>query len=108
MENEVICVDGSFPADFITFYREHGVTIPQEGKMYSFREIIKNSRGTIGVLLNEIHNPKVPDMHPILGSTMREPDWKIQRFSNLDGSELTREQAIEMERQDKLLKPLNF
>lgn len=108
MENEVICVDGSFPSDYLSFYREHGVTTPVEGKMYSFREIIKNTRGTIGVLLNEIVNPKVPDPHPILGNTMREPDWKIERFSNLDGSELTREQAIEIERQDKIFKPLNF
>lgn len=108
MEEEIICIDGSFPSEWRALYLKYGVTTPEEGKMYTFREIIKNSTGSIGVLLNEIHNPKVPDLHPILGNTMREPDWNIKRFSHLNGTELTREEVIEMERQHNLLKHLNF
>ena len=93
---EIICVDGSFPADKLEFYKLHGVSVPQQDKMYNIRAVINNSNGRKGILLEEIKNPTIPFKHPILGITHNEPNWDINRFRNLDQSIISKEQLNEI------------
>jgi hypothetical protein len=63
---EIICVDGSFPVDKLEFYKLHGVSVPQQDKLYNIRAVINNSNGKKGILLEEIKNPTIPFKHPII------------------------------------------
>lgn len=99
---EVICVDGSFPADYLEFYKEHGIITPKEGSLYGIREVVKNmgkmdSTANVGFLLEELVNPKIPQMHSVLGvgGVTIEPNWAVRRFRNLDMSEISMEQVRE-------------
>jgi len=98
---ETICIDGSFTADTLEFYKKYGVSVPQQDKIYNFRDVINHASKTaggetIGVLLEEIINPNVPIYTPILGETWREPTFSIKRFAKLDGSEITKEEIKEL------------
>lgn len=108
MDQEVICVDAKFTSDQLAFWAQYGVVHPEQDKMYNIREFIKNSEGNAGFLLDEIHNPKVPIAHPILGTTMIEPYWNYKRFAHLDGTTLSIEEVKEWDRQYQLMKNLNF
>lgn len=88
---DIICVDGKFPPEFMAIYKEYGVTIPEQDSLYTIREVIKHTNGKTGLLLNEIKNPQVPINHPVLGKTMREPTFKLERFRTLLGDLLTKE-----------------
>lgn len=85
---ELLCVDDKFSADILEFYRIHGVVTPKERKIYTLRDYIKHTNGSIGILLQEIINPKVPIKHPILGTINMEPTWALRRFCTLDGTTL--------------------
>jgi len=93
---EIICVDGSFPEDKLEFYKLHGVSVPQQDKLYNIRAIINNSNGKKGILLEEIKNPTIPFKHPILGVTHNEPNWDSYRFRNRNQTEITKEQVNEV------------
>lgn len=110
MDEEILCIDGRFPPDFIEFYRQYGVVTPSEGKIYSVREIVKHALkgGEIGLLLNEIKNPEVPITIAPLGKTKREPTWSIKRFAHLNSTPLTSEEVKEWDRVYQLTKHLNF
>jgi hypothetical protein len=88
---DVICVDGKFPEDAKQFWTKYGVVWPEQGKMYTIRDVIKNTNGDTGLLLEELVNPKVPIKHPILGWVQYEPNWNINRFSTLKGDAIDRE-----------------
>lgn len=110
MTDSVICINDIFPEEYEILYKQFNVITPKEGKLYTFRKIIKTLNGT-GVLLNELLNPDVPIIHPIGKATgMAEPSWSIKRFVNLDQSEITEEEIREAIRQNKqeriLVKPL--
>jgi hypothetical protein len=94
--SEIICVDGGFNADQLKFYEQHGVTVPQQDKIYNIRAVINNSNGKSGVLLEELQNPLIPFRHPILGIVNNEPNWNLNRFRNLDQTEITKEQVAEI------------
>lgn len=95
--SEIICVDGSFPADKLEFYKLHRVSVPQQDKLYNIRAVINNSNGKKGILLEEIKNPPIPFKHPILGITHNEPNWNIERFRNLNLSEISKEQLKQID-----------
>ena len=82
---EIICIDASFSSEALKFYDEFGVVTPEQDKLYTIRDVIINSNGKTGVLLEEIVNPKVPFKHPILGDAWNEPNWDINRFRTLQG-----------------------
>jgi len=110
MTDSVLCCNDIFLPEFIELYEKFGVVTPKEGKLYTFRKIIKTLNGT-GVLLNELLNPDVPIIHPIGKTTgMAEPSFSIKRFVNLDQSEITEEEVREAIRQNKqekvLVKPI--
>lgn len=110
MTDQILCCNDKFPPEFIELYKKYGVVTPTEGKLYTIRKIIKTLKG-IGILLNELHNPDVPIIHPfgrIKGTA--EPSWGLFRFVNLDQSEITEEEALQLLRANKqekiLVKPL--
>jgi hypothetical protein len=82
---EVICIDGNFSSEQLYFYNVNGIIVPKKDNLYNIRDIIKNSVGTIGLLLEEILNPTVTIKHPILGISNMEPNWNINRFRKLNG-----------------------
>lgn len=88
---DVICTDGNFSEEAKKRYREYGVVWPEQDKMYSIREVVKTTTGETGLLLEELVNPKMPILHPILGSIEYEPNWHIRRFSTLQGDAITKE-----------------
>lgn len=101
MSDQILCIDDKFPSEFVELYKKYGVVTPKEGKLYSIRKIIKTLKGT-GILLNELINPEVPIIHPIGKTTgVAEPSWNLKRFVNLDQSEITEEQALELKRNSK-------
>ena len=85
---DVICVDDIFSSDCLEFYKRHGVVTPVKDTMYTIRGI-DNVRGTTGLYLEEIVNPKVPIQSPMFaltGSVLNvEPSFHIKRFRTLGG-----------------------
>lgn len=96
---EVICINSLFSSDVLEFYKEHGVSTPDRDKIYNVRDVIINSTGETGILLEEIVNPKVPVKHPLFGIASIEPNWHINRFRALDGTELTLSELRETTKQ---------
>jgi hypothetical protein len=94
--SEIICIDANFNADQLKFYEQHGVTVPEQDKIYNIRAVINNSNGKIGILLEELKNPLIPFKHAILGITKNEPNWNLNRFKNLDQTEIDKEQVAEI------------
>lgn len=100
---DVICVDGKFSEDAKVFYTKHGVVWPEQEKMYTIRDVIKNTNGDTGLLLEELVNPKVPILHPILGSVQYEPNWNVERFRTLQGETITKESIALIIKQSLLI-----
>lgn len=100
---EILCVDDKFPKDYLEFYAKYGVVTPTEGTMYTIREVVNMaSIGAKGLLLEELKNPKVPMIHPIMGETMYEPNWHVNRFTTLLG-DLINVREVEKELSKKLI-----
>jgi len=89
---EVICVDGKFPPDYLDFYSKHGVSTPIQDKIYTIRSVSRNSEGNYEILLEELINPPIPIKHKILGTTLKEPAWKISRFRTLNMEQINTEE----------------
>ncbi len=87
---DIICIDDNFTPEQMADIPNR----PIKDKLYSVRDIVKSANG-IGLLLNEIENPKT-------GWTMRqgmkftfEPNFNISRFANLQHLPLTYEMVKE-------------
>jgi len=93
MRGEVIYVNDKYPAEQIMWFIEKGIQRPIEGQIYTVRELVKPSaKAGMGVLLNEIVNPKVMLYHPIMGTDVAiEVSWNLNRFRTLTGEVLTKE-----------------
>lgn len=80
---DIICINDKFTPEQIADIPNR----PVRDKIYTIRDVIKSANG-IGLLLNEIHNPQN-------GWTVRdgmkftfEPNFNINRFTDLNGSPL--------------------
>jgi hypothetical protein len=93
---EAICINGSFPGEYLAFYAQNGVKTPNQDSIYNFRSVSRNSQGRYEVLLEEIINPEVPIKHPILGVSHKEPAWDLNRFRTLSGDTITEEMVKEI------------
>lgn len=82
---DVICVDGKFSKDALDVYAKYGIVTPVENSIYTVRDVIINSIGKTGILLEEIVNPKLPEVHSIGMVGSMEPNWNIDRFRTLSG-----------------------
>lgn len=93
---DVICVDGHFSEEAKKIYEKHGVVWPKQDSLYTIKEVIRTTTGETGLLLEELVNPKIPILHPILGTVLYEPNWHIRRFRTLQGEEITSEMLREV------------
>lgn len=82
---DLLCINDLFSIDTLEFYEKHGVFTPVRDITYTLRDVIINSNGQTGVLLEELVNPKVPFHHPMGFIASAEPNWHISRFSHLNG-----------------------
>jgi len=89
---DIICVNATFPHEWVLLYKKYNVVTPELNKIYSIREVIHHTTGKTGIKLNEIINPKVPEPHPVLGSIMMEPSWNLTRFRTLAGDTIKKEE----------------
>lgn len=93
---EIICVNGSFPPDYIAFYEQFGVKTPIQDSLYTIRSVRKDYiGGKTGVLLEELVNPEVPIKHDILSQIKMEPTWDLLRFRHLNGDLINRTEIQE-------------
>lgn len=89
---DVICINDSYLESWLVYFNRHGIQYPRVDKIYSVREVIPNSVGERGLLLNEIVNPKTPRVSPVTGMEgMAEQNFAVSRFTNLLGEPLTQE-----------------
>ena len=96
---DVICINGEFSEDAKRTYREYNVVWPEQDKMYTIREVVRTTTGETGLLLEELVNPKMPILHPVLGKVDYEPNWHISRFATLQGDVLTKEKLKDIIKQ---------
>lgn len=97
--NNIICIDDRFSPEARQVYEQYGIVTPQEGVLYNIREVVTTRYGK-GLLLEELVNPKMY-CHNIGEVEMwAEPNFKISRFTNVDGSEINLEQ-LRNETKDK-------
>ena len=83
--SQVICVDDVFPIEALEVYKKYGVKTPVIDTIYTIRSMTTHTSGKIGVLLNEIVNPKIEAPHPVLQTVFIEPTWNLERFRTLMG-----------------------
>ncbi len=93
---EVICIDGTFSQEQLNFFRLYGIALPQEGSLYSIRDVVQHTTGDVGVRLEEIVNPVTPCSHPVLGAVFLEPTFNIKRFSTLLGEKISESAVREL------------
>lgn len=81
---DILCINDSFTAEQISEIPNR----PIKDKMYTVRDVVK-SRNGVGLLLNEIHNPKDAGW-TMLGDERFtfEPNFSIKRFADLQGQPL--------------------
>lgn len=83
----VICINGEFTQLARQVYEKYGVVTPQEGVLYNIREVV-NTRYGKGLLLKELVNPKMYCYNIGEVEMWAEVNWKISRFTNVDGTEI--------------------
>lgn len=100
---DVICINDSYSKEQLDFFAQHGVNYPKKDKLYTVREICKNSDGSKAIRLVEIINPTVPLKY---WGTVKylEPNFAIKRFTNLLGKPLSKEEIEEFINEEKLIK----
>lgn len=92
---DLICINDLFSPEARQVYEQYGIVTPQQDVMYTVREVVITRYGT-GLLLNELVNPKMY-CHNIGEVEMwAEPNFKISRFTNVDGTEINIEQLNQL------------
>ena len=72
--NDIVeCVNDNFPPESFQFINN----FPKKKNYYTVREIVEYNNGKIGLLLEEITNPILPNLNV-------EPTFNISRFKILD------------------------
>ena len=92
--NTVICINDLFSQEAREVYEKYGIVTPREGVYYTIRKVVTTRYGT-GLLLEELINPKMYCYNIGEVEMWAEPNFKISRFTNLDGTELNIEQLKE-------------
>lgn len=93
--SEIICINDTFSAEAREVYEQYGVVTPYQNNTYSVREVVITRVGT-GLLLNELVNPMIPIGEGESGFKA-EVNWNVNRFRNLDGTEINIEQLKQKE-----------
>lgn len=102
---EVIYINDTYTTPVLAFYKKYGIVRPTLNKIHTIREIIKPSGvAGHGVLLQEIVNSKVNMLHPILQQMVPiEPNFNINRFTDLQGNVLTKKMMEEWQKERVLV-----
>jgi hypothetical protein len=90
---DIICINDNFSPEQVAEIPNR----PIKDKMYTIRDIVKSANG-IGLLLNEIHNPK---NGWVVRDGMKftfEPNFNINRFSDLQNQPLNYETIKQVEK----------
>ena len=90
---DLVCINDKFPSHTLEFYKQYGVSIPRNGKIYQIRGI-EHVRGKVGVFLREIQNPEVP-IQSMTKVIYKEPSFNISRFTTLLGNPVEFEVNVE-------------
>ena len=93
---DLICVNDLFSAEARQVYEKYGVITPYLDGVYSVRDVVITRVGT-GLLLNELINPKMWIYGEGENAMYAEPNFKISRFRNLDGTEINVQQLKQKE-----------
>ena len=91
---DLLCIDDTYPDEYLTWAFKNGVKHPIKDKMYSLRGWKKHATGETGLYLNEINNPKVSD--PLLGEYLMEPSFHQRRFVTLDMKPFVADEIIKI------------
>ena len=89
---DILCINDNFTPEQMTTIPNR----PTKGTMYTIRDIVKSANG-IGLLLNEIHNP---NNGWVVRDGMKftfEPNFNINRFSDLQERPLNYEMIKQVE-----------
>jgi hypothetical protein len=81
---DVICINGHFSYEVLVFYKQYGVQVPIQDKIYYIRGV-EHVRGKVGIFLEEIKNPDVPIQSVLSGIIYKEPSFNSSRFTTLLG-----------------------
>ncbi len=90
---DIICINDNFTPEQMAEIPNR----PVRDKMYTIRDIVKSANG-IGLLLNEIHNPQ---NGWVVRDGMKftfEPNFNMNRFSDLEGRPLNYETIKQVEK----------
>ena len=98
---QLICIDADFKSEILELFNQQGITIPKLNSIYTVREVFRTKNGT-GILLNEIHNPKIPQPSMLGGTFMVEPNWSVKRFTTLQGDDLSFEDLQHINKTEKI------
>ena len=95
----MICTDANFSEGYLKWAAENKLTLPVQDKLYTVRAVIKHSinrDNSVGLLLEEIHNPVV-EIYISDTQSMGidiEPTFSIKRFTTLLGLPLIQEKEV--------------
>ena len=92
--DQIVCINDLFSQEAREVYEKYGIVTPREGVYYTIREVVTTRYG-VGLLLEELVNPKMYCYNIGEVEMWAEPNFKISRFTNLDGTELNVEQLKE-------------
>lgn len=93
--SDLVCINDTFSPEARQVYEKYGVVTPYLDNTYSIRDVVITRKGT-GLLLNELVNPMIPIGEGEDGFKA-EPNWNVNRFRNLDGTEINIEQLKQKE-----------
>lgn len=94
---DIICINDNFSPEKMAEIPNR----PIKDKFYTIRDVIKSQNG-IGLLLNEVHNPK--SGWTILNGIKFtfEPNFSIKRFSDINGNPLNVEEISKINKHGKV------
>lgn len=87
---DLICIDDKYTDEQIAVIPNR----PEINQVVTFRADRRTREGDVGILLNEINNPKIPGV----AGMMFEPGFASRRFRTLSGGEVTRSMIKEASR----------
>lgn len=94
---EIICINDKFSPEWEAYFLLNAIKTPVADKLYTIREVVPNTVGETGLLLNEVVNKLVPKTSPATGfKGMAEQNWAISRFTDLKGMPLSKETIAEL------------
>jgi hypothetical protein len=88
---QLICVNDDYSLEHLMFFTKYGLKYPKKGEQVEFIRKVIYSFGAIGLIVSPYDKQYAPtNLHGVQSQT--ELSFSIDRFRNLDNSEITKEQ----------------